>query len=202
MVTKLLQAFQVAAVPERAAARHRKRNQRGQDPCKAGAEVVARYDYGNGRFKVRYAWQDDNGVWAKDFRWVNKGGAGVLLYRPPTRCELRTSAVFIVEGEKDVDRLRDAGFVATCTSEGSLTPDLARKFAGAKAVAVLRDYDEHGERVRTKATAALEAVGVFAFPVDLPGLKETANRGKDVSDWLDAGGTARRLKSLVIEAAR
>jgi len=199
-VMQVMEAFRETEVPAGAIRRYRSRNKRGQDPLKAGATEVARYDYGNGRIKVRYKWQDDNGVWDKDFRWKNKGGKGELIYRQPTMDELTNGVVYVVEGEKDVDTLRRAGLVATCTSEGSWPNALARKLVKAKAVVVLRDYDEKGGRKRDAALAAFDDAGVPAFPIDLPGLKERPSKGKDVSDWLAGKGTVAKLKALAAKA--
>jgi DNA primase len=119
-----------------------------------------------------------------------------MLYRPPTTEEKR-GVVVLVEGEKDVDRLRALGFAATTVSEGYLTESLARQYLKGCTVAVLSDYDQHGRHARDAALAALDGIAKHAFFIQLPGLRWRRDRGKDVSDWLDQGGTRRRLAALI-----
>ena len=158
-MARVFDAFAHAPVPSGAERRYRKRNAPGKSPLKLGAREVARYDYGRGRIKVRYAWKDASGSWDKDFRWINKGPSGPILYRPPTTDQLRNAVVYVVEGEKDVDSLRDRGLVATCVSEGYWTLTLAKSFVGAKGVAVLRDYDVHGRRASRKGAGSIQGSG-------------------------------------------
>jgi DNA primase len=58
---------------------------------------------------------------------------------------LKSNFVFVVEGEKDVDNLRQLGIVATCNNggAGNFSEELAPHFAG-KSVAILPDNDEPG----------------------------------------------------------
>jgi hypothetical protein len=191
-VDAIFEAFGSAPPPREAGRLWRTRNPGGGvRPEDAGAVEVARYEY-EGATKVRYEWPDG---WRKDFRWRPRK-PGPLLYMPPLE---KDRWVLVVEGEKDVDRLRAEGLQATAPSEGHLTAKLARKLEGFR-VAVLRDYDAHGKRARAAAMDALASRGVHAVAVDLPGLEERESRGEDVSDWLDRGGTAAELRALVLEA--
>lgn len=110
-----------------------------------------------------------------------------LLDAPPDQ------SVFIVEGEKDVLRLESLGLVATCNAGGAgKWPDALNEHFVGRRVVILADNDEPGRKHASKVAAALNLTihtGVLCLP-DLP------PKG-DVSDWLDAGGTAEQLLKLV-----
>ena len=105
--------------------------------------------------------------------------------------------VFIVEGEKDADRLHALGFVATCNSGGAgkWTGGLSEHFHGAR-VAVLPDNDDAGRNHALDVAAKLHRIAAEVRLVELPDLPAKG----DVSDWLSAGGTVEELKKLVQSA--
>ena len=105
-----------------------------------------------------------------------------------------TATVYIPEGEKDVDRLRSSGLVATCNSRGAgKWEDRYAEWLNGRDVVVLPDFDEpgikHGQEVARMLNERVRTVRV----VDLPGL---GANGADVSDWLDQGGTVEELFRL------
>jgi len=104
--------------------------------------------------------------------------------------------VYLVEGEKDADRLASLGFVATTTSGGSngkWAPELSEPFAG-RTVYIIPDNDDPGEKYAQRAAQQLHGVAAKVAIVELPGLgPRTADSGKDVSDWLDIGNAAENL---------
>lgn len=106
--------------------------------------------------------------------------------------------VFLTEGEKDADRLRSLGLVATTNSGGAanFTADLAAHFAGRR-VAVLEDNDKAGRDRTATVRPLLEQVGAKVVVVRFDDLPEHG----DVSDWLDAGHTKADLIGRVREAA-
>ena len=131
-----------------------------------------------------------DGQWVNDLKGVKR-----LLYNIPeiSLCGPR-DRIFVVEGEKDVNRLATLGLVAT-TSPGG-----AGKWGGAddsilhgRPVAILPDNDEAGEKHAQHVAARLAPHCPDIRVVRLPGLE---TRG-DVSDWLDAGGTPEKLMALV-----
>ena len=67
-----------------------------------------------------------------------------LLYRFPELIAADpTAKVFIVEGEKDVDRLRSLGFVATCNSGGAgKWEPRYREHVNDRPVVIIADNDE------------------------------------------------------------
>lgn len=177
------------------------------------ATIAATYRYQTAegidvREKLRYE--------PKDFRirhkdaagnWIYKAGDGpAVLYRLP---ELRAAiaegrTVFMVEGEKDADRLARLGLVATTNIEGAAKPEQRAKWrseyteqlSGAARVVLLPDADEPGRaHMRHVAEQLRGKVGEVRW-LELSGLPEKG----DASDWLNAGHTADELKALAQSA--
>jgi len=121
-----------------------------------------------------------------------------VLYRLP---QVRSKAeaggrVFVVEGEKDVHTLEEAGFVATCNPQGAGTwrDEHTEALQGAHVV-VLPDNDEEGaEHAEDVARACADAAASVRV-VELPGLPPKG----DVTDWFEAGGTRDELERLADE---
>jgi 5S rRNA maturation endonuclease (ribonuclease M5) len=151
--------------------------------------VVATYDYvdedGVVLFEsVRYdpkgfrQRRPDGGAW----RW-NLDGVRLVPYRLPELLagvrDRRT--VYLVEGEKDVDRVASLGQVATCNpmGAGKWRQDYADLLRGADVI-VVADRDDAGY---SHARTVVESLTGIAASVKL---LEAAS-GKDVSDHLDAG---------------
>ena len=108
-----------------------------------------------------------------------------------------TETVFVVEGEKDVDRLRGDGVVATCNPMGA--GNWRREyseFLRGRNVVLIPDNDEAGRQHAGKVAHALDAVAASVGIVELPGVPE---RG-DVTAWLDAGHTVEELNQLSTES--
>ena len=166
--------------------------------------IVAEYDYrdaeGNLLFQtVRFE--------PKDFRqrrpdgnggWIWKlGRTARVLYRLPEVATAEDSKwVFVVEGEKDADALAAMGLIATTNPMGAgkwhkLSDDSALH---GRRVAIVPDRDEAGRRHAQTVARALQNRASDIRIVELPG------DGKDVSDWIGAGGTAADLLAIV-EAA-
>jgi len=177
------------------------------------ATIAATYRYQTAegidvREKLRYE--------PKDFRirhkdaagnWIYKAGDGpAVLYRLP---ELRAAiaegrTVFMVEGEKDADRLARLGLVATTNIEGAAKPEQRAKWrseyteqlSGAARVILLPDNDEPGRAHMRHIAKQLQGKVDEVRWLELSGLPEKG----DVSDWLDAGHAIEELKVLVGEA--
>jgi putative DNA primase/helicase len=126
------------------------------------------------------------------------GGVRRVPYRLPELLEgVRAGqSILIAEGEKAVDCLVRAGFVATCSPQGAgrWRDDYARHFAGAK-VAVLPDNDEPGRSHAQSVARSLCGTAETLKVVELPNLSEKG----DVFDWISAGGTTEELRRLVAE---
>jgi putative DNA primase/helicase len=136
---------------------------------------------------------DGNGGWI----WNTKGVRPVPYRLSEVLDGVRTGRwILIAEGEKDVDRLRQLGFVATCNpgGAGKWRDEYAAVLKGGKC-AVLYDNDEpgwrHGDTVVRSVYRHAEVVKAIIFPSG-----ELPDRG-DVSDWLDSGHDAIELKRLI-----
>jgi hypothetical protein len=145
----------------------------------------------------------------KDFRQRRHDGRGgyvwnlkgvrLVPYRLPDLIEdlAQDRTVFLVEGEKDVDRLRSLGIPATCNPAGAgkWRDEFSPIFGGADIV-ILPDNDEagceHAEKVARSISSHASRIRVVELP-DLP-------RKGDVSDWIKAGGTVEALHALVDRA--
>ncbi len=175
------------------------------------------YDcYNDGLAKVRFRKADGS----KDFRWIKadpnkKSGYAMTHQDCPNRLyvrgDLRSGAVFVVEGEKDADNLyRLTGYTTVCTENGATKGDAGSKWRdeytaqlAGKAVYVLWDNDEAGRNFAGIEAAALHGNAANVFMMDL--LKvwpECPDKG-DVSDMIKALGqteAGRRLSDLMDQA--
>lgn len=138
--------------------------------------------------------------------WANRAPEGPKIpYRLPDMIAAARDGVMdvvVVEGEKDADNLAALGWIATTNSGGAdtgtgtkFTPELADWFKN-RNVYVLPDNDEKGEKHASHVVATLQPVAKSIRVVRLPGLPD---RG-DVSDWIEAGGTADELAQLLLHA--
>jgi putative DNA primase/helicase len=176
---------------------------------KAKPHIVATYSYRDRQGlelyeKVRYT--------PKDFRirhrgpdggWVYKrGDAPAVLYRLPEVAQAIAvgETVYLVEGEKDADRLAAAGLASTTNIEGAAKPgqrpkwrrEYTEQLTGVARVVLLPDNDEPGEAHMQAIANALHGAVDDIRIIDLPGLPHKG----DVSDWLDSGHTVEDLRVL------
>lgn len=127
------------------------------------------------------------------WKWSVKGVRQVP-YRLPELLANQGAPVFVVEGEKDADRLAKLGLLATCNAGGAGKWTSAHsELLANRRVVVLPDNDTAGRDHAEKVRASLEAVGAQVRVVALPGLPEKG----DVSDWLDSGGSKEALLELL-----
>lgn len=133
---------------------------------------------------------------AADGSWSLKGVRRVPYRLPHLLAGVKERhTVFVVEGEKDADRLRAEGFVATCNSGGAgkWSDDFAAFFTGCKRVVILPDNDEPGRQHAERVQASLASTVADVRIVNL-GVREKG----DVSDWFVGGGTADHLREIVV----
>ena len=135
-------------------------------------------------------WQrrpDGNGGWVKNMDNVTR-----VLYRLPELLEHDGDA-WIVEGEKDADRLRDEGLPTTCNpgGAGKWRDEYVAALAG-RDVVVIPDNDDVGRAHAQQVAASLHGVATSVRVVELDGLPV----GGDVSTWLDQGGGRVELQLL------
>lgn len=114
-----------------------------------------------------------------------------VLYRQHELVSNADDPIFVVEGEKDADRLAALGYLATTVPNGSWPEDLS-VLSGRK-VFVLADNDAAGDKKAKAAIGKVQGLATVAL-IDLPGLQPKG----DVSDWLDAGHTSEELQVLCL----
>lgn len=159
-------------------------------------KVVATYDYTDESGKllfqvVRYQPKDfrqrrpdGKGGWSWDLEGVRR-----VLYRLPDLTAAQD--VLILEGEKDADRARSLGFSATCNSGGAgkWQPEYSESLRG-KRVCSIADADESGRKHARDVATSFVGKAESVKMLELPG-------AKDLSEWLERGGTAKALRSLI-----
>lgn len=142
----------------------------------------------------------------KDFRqrrpdgtsgWIWKlNGVKRVLYQLPELLATDTNEpVFIVEGEKDVNRLSQLRLVATTNAGGAgkwHTLSDVSALHGRKVV-ILPDNDEPGLKHARQVADSLFGKALEVKILELPGLPAKG----DVSDWLEAGHSKEELLDLV-----
>ena len=135
----------------------------------------------------------------KPGQWIwNLKGVRQVLYRLPELIKVDAATpVFIVEGEKDVDRCRSVGLVSTCNSGGAKKWKAEyNTFFKGRHVVIIPDNEKAGHDHAQKVAASLNGTAASVKVVKLPGVTD---KGFDVSDWLGAGHAIDELTSLVEE---
>lgn len=178
-------------------------------------QIAATYDYrdeeGDLLYQtVRYAPKDfrqrrpDDGR-AGNWTWNLQGVQRVPYRLPELRSADPAAIVYLVEGEKDADRLAQLGMVVTTTAQGASSlstsaSSLAQELTGRRVV-ILPDADDPGDGYAAGAMKLLSDTAVAVAILHLPRLAHAPKHGEDVSDWLDKhGGTSGELRELA-EAA-
>ncbi len=165
-------------------------------------KITATYDYKDESGQILYQVVRFE---PKDFRqrrpdgkggWIwNLEGVRRILYRLQELLQANPADwVFIVEGEKDADRLYDEGLVATTCAMGAVKWDesYSEFLNNRKLVAIIPDNDDAGKKHAKQIAESLIRVGVKPKIAELPSVPEKG----DVSDWLDNGGTKEKLIEL------
>ena len=145
----------------------------------------------------------DDGMW----QW-NMSGVRRIPYKLPELIAADPSAtVYVVEGEKDVNRLQSIGAVATTSPMGAMKwRDEFHEFFKGRSVVVLPDLDPpnvdkpaesyKGQKHALMVAKSLSLHGITVRVLELPNLPPKG----DVSDWLDAGGDFDQLEELARNA--
>jgi hypothetical protein len=158
-----------------------------------GQRIVATYDYtdvhGNLLYQVvRYQ--------PKDFRqrrpdgrgrWVWKKGASQVLYH--LREILEAPIVFVVEGERDVETLREHGFVATTNAGGAKAPWLPQYTDALRGCEVILIPDNDAPGRKRVLNIARTLLGRVARLIVL----ELEDGSKDITEWFGRGHSELEL---------
>jgi hypothetical protein len=187
-------------------------------------EITKAYDYTDGAGALLYQvcrleWQDDgkfirgrDGDWYQATedriqKWANAErqhfpiGVKHGLYR---LMELREEAgdatlVYLPEGEKDVETLREMGLSATTNSGGARNwrSDHAEQLRG-RDVVILLDNDEPGRDRGDIIARSLHGVARRIRLADFSAVWPDAPKGADVTDWVrQREGTVDELEEIV-----
>jgi hypothetical protein len=163
------------------------------DIADAARAIVATYDYTNASgallFQVvrmhpktfRQRKPDGRGGWT----WKLDGLEPVLYRLPDVRAGVAAGdTIYVAEGEKDVEALREAGCVATCNAGGAgkWRDRYSKELAGANVV-IVRDKDEVGTDHARKVFASVKPHAASIRVVE-------ARAGKDAADHLEHHGVA------------
>lgn len=163
--------------------------------------IVASYDYTDevGQFLHQVVRTEPKGFFQRHpdghGGWINKKGERQVLYR--LHEVLEAPIVFVVEGEKDADRLRDYGFVATTNAGGAKAPWLPQysESLRGREVILIPDNDLPGrQRVLTIARALLG----YAARIIVLELSDW----KDISAWFERGHSELELVELIAREER
>jgi len=157
------------------------------------------------RKQFRQRKPDGKGGWV----WNLQGVRRVLYGLPELIAANPDATVWIVEGEKDRDRLKSLGLVSTCNPMGAgKWLDEYSDFLLGRDVIIIPDNDPQaiapdgslrfhpdgrpvlpGQDHAQEVAASLHGKAKSIRVLELPNLPEKG----DVSDWLDAGGTEDQL---------
>jgi len=128
---------------------------------------------------------------------TGKGNAPHVLYRlPDVTAAARTGdTIFIVEGEKDADRLARNGLIATTSANGAgdWQNEYTQQLAGTNVV-IIPDADQAGWDHAIRIEEALIETAKSVKTVLLPVAPK-----QDVSDWFDQGHTIVELLALAAD---
>lgn len=131
---------------------------------------------------------DERGGWINDLKGVRR-----VLYRLAELRERPDEPVYVVEGEKDANRLRSIGLIATTNSGGAgkWHDDYSQILAG-RDVIIIPDNDEPGRQHAEAVARSLAGKATSIRVLSLPGLGPKG----DVSDFLSSGKTSKDLLAI------
>lgn len=168
------------------------------DVADKGTCEVARYTYhdksGKPLFQVRkyfpktfrFYRTDGNGEWLSGLN-----GALKVLYNLPE--VIKSSVVYVVEGEKDVETARKLKIVATTNPCGATHwKDEYSEYLKGKSVVIIPDQDESGKKHSLMVAQSLQKHARAIKIVNPP-------NGKDLTEYIEKGGGRATLVKLVKE---
>jgi hypothetical protein len=160
---------------------------------------VLRYRMGNGKKDFRQRRPDGRGNWVYDLEGTRR-----VLYGMPNLVAHPDAMVYVVEGEKDADRLNElfaaGGVPAIATTSAQGSNDTGRwesyseSLQGRNCV-VIPDCDPTGLRHARGICGYLHGVAASVKLIELPGVGPKG----DVSDWLDQDNVLDDLWAIVCD---
>lgn len=149
----------------------------------------------DGRTKSFYSERtDENGTVLKNLKGCRK-----VLYRLPEVLKgiSQNAQIFLVEGEKDVEKLSKYDLVATTSLESLKWMDEFTEILKEADVVILYDMDRTGLQRKDLLCEKLHNKVKRLKVVDLPGLQYQDSHGPDISDWLGMGHAISELLEIV-----
>jgi putative DNA primase/helicase len=130
---------------------------------------------------------DGKGSWT----W-NLSGVVRVLYRLPD--VISADQLLVVEGEKDVETAVSLGITATCSpgGAGKWREEYSEHLRG-KQITIIADADEPGRKHAHQTAESLLGKAASVRVLEVPG-------AKDLSEWVDRGGTRETLEELIAVA--
>jgi len=171
---------------------------RGMWPDKSQPQpiVVATYNYTDEAGKLLYqiCRTEPKGFFQRrpdgSGGWINKKSERQVLYRLPE--VLEAPIVFVVEGEKDAETLRNHGFVATTNAGGAKAPWLPEftESLREREVILIPDRDKPGRERVLRIAKALQGKVRRGVILEL-------EDGHDVTEWFQRGHSELELIALL-----
>lgn len=165
-------------------------------------QIIAAYDYTdeNGNLLFQAVRTEPKGFFQRRIEngkeITNLTGVRLIPYNLPEIIKNLNRAVFICEGEKDVETLRAKGLVATCNPMGAgKWRDEYSEFFKDRIVYVVPDNDDAGRKHAEAVARSLDGKAKEIRIVHLPDLPEKG----DVSDFLE-NHSVEDLKEIVKDA--
>lgn len=149
----------------------------------------------NGRNKAFYIERlTENGQTIRNLK-----GCRRVLYRLPEVQKGISNGrpIFLVEGEKDADKLSLYGLIATTSLESIKWEEAYTQHLKDADVVLLYDMDETGVRRKELLCDNLFKKVKSLRVIDLPGLEYQDSHGQDISNWLEMGHTIAELLEIV-----
>ena len=130
--------------------------------------------------------------------WDLQGVRRVPYHLPDLLKVPAGGTIYVCEGEKDCDNLRNLGLTATTCPQGAgkwgkIDGEAVRIAFAGKRIVILPDHDTVGENHAADVARRLHGIAAEVRIVRLPNLPDKG----DVSDWLDAAGTLKNLQLLI-----
>lgn len=122
-----------------------------------------------------------------------------VLYRLPELLQgiQGGKTAFVCEGEKDTDNLASLGFLATTSpmGAGNWRNTYTETLRKCPKVVVMADKDEPGRIHAATVAKELHSAGIEVKIMEMPDID--SDPVKDISDWINAGGTAKDFVKLL-----
>ena len=170
-------------------------------------KIAAVYDYqdASGKLVYQVVRSDPKGFGQRkilpdgSFKWDMDGVERLPYHLPEILSADPEAAVFVVEGEKDVETLRSIHMVATCNpgGAGKWLPSFSQYMAGRR-VYLVPDNDEAGQNHSKAVLKSIEGICKNARWIELP--KEVNGKKiKDITDLREACPSEDEFVAFIVQ---